>query len=108
MRFLIEVIDSKSRSGTSDEIAAIDEFNEMLQDKGHWIIAVGIDDPAKSIVIDNRADSGLVTHGPVNDTTEYMAGFWLISADSLEQAQELARLGSKACNRKVEVRPLIG
>ncbi|NBR65479.1 MAG: hypothetical protein EBT65_06040 [Actinobacteria bacterium] len=62
MRFLIEVIDSKSRSGTS----------------------------------------------PVNDTTEYMAGFWLISADSLEQAQELARLGSKACNRKVEVRPLIG
>ncbi|NBR65354.1 MAG: hypothetical protein EBT65_05380 [Actinobacteria bacterium] len=108
MRFLIEVIDSKSRSGTSDEIAAIDEFNEMLQDKGHWIIAVGIDDPAKSIVIDNRFDAGIESFGPVNDTEEYMAGFWLINADSLEQAQELARLGSKACNRKVEVRPLIG
>jgi hypothetical protein len=37
-----------------------------------------------------------------------MAGFWLIKADSAEQAQELATLGSKACNRKVEVRPILG
>jgi hypothetical protein len=108
MRFLLKVIDSKSRSGTSDEMVAIDEFNDLLQARGHWIIAVGIDDPEKSIVIDNRGDNGLVTHGPVNDTTEYVAGFWLIKADSVEQAQELAILGSKACNRKVEVRPILG
>ena len=108
MRFLLKVIDSKSRSGTSDEMAAIDEFNDMLQANGHWIVAVGIDDPAKSVVIDNRADAGLVTHGPVNDTNEFMAGFWLIKADSAEQAQGLATLGSKACNRKVEVRPILG
>lgn len=89
-------------------MSAIDAFNDMLQANGHWIVAVGIDDPAKSVVIDNRLDSGIKSNGPVNDTEEYMAGFWLIKADSPEQAQELATLGSKACNRKVEVRPILG
>jgi hypothetical protein len=37
-----------------------------------------------------------------------MSGFWIIQADSLEQAQALAAEGSKACNRKVELRPFLG
>ncbi len=37
-----------------------------------------------------------------------MSGFWIIQADSLEQAKSLAAEGSKACNRKVELRPFLG
>jgi hypothetical protein len=37
-----------------------------------------------------------------------MAGLWIIDAQSMEQAQELAFEGSRACNRKVEVRLLHG
>jgi hypothetical protein len=48
-----------------------------------------------------------VTAGPVNDVVEYQSGFWLIKADSREAAEELAAEGSKACNRKVEVRALL-
>lgn len=108
MRFIIAVIDSKSRSASGDEMAAIDEFNDKLQANGHWIQACGIDDPEKAIVIDNRLDAGLVSEGPLYNNEEYMAGFWLIKADSMEQARELATEGSKACNRKVEVRPILG
>jgi hypothetical protein len=108
MRFLIKVMDSKSNSGSSDEMVAIDAFNDMLQANGHFILAVGIEDPAQSVVIDNRSDAGLISNGPVNNTEEYMAGFWIIKADSVEQAKELASQGSKACNRKVEVRTLHG
>lgn len=108
MRFLIKVIDSKSNSGSADEMVAIDAFNDMLQANGHFILAVGIEDPAQSVVIDNRSDAGLISNGPVNNTEEYMAGFWIIKADSVEQAKELASQGSKACNRKVEVRPILG
>jgi hypothetical protein len=49
----------------------------------------------------------LITDGPLLDSDEYMSGFWLINAKSIEQAKELAVAGSKACNRKVEVRPLL-
>ena len=108
MRFLLKVIDSKSNSGSADEMVAIDAFNDMLQANGHFILAVGIEDPAQSVVIDNRSDAGLVSNGPVNNTEEYMAGFWIIKADSVEQAKELASQGSRACNRKVEVRTLHG
>jgi len=37
-----------------------------------------------------------------------MAGFWLINAESVEVAKALAADGSKACNRKDEVRALHG
>ena len=108
MRFIIAVIDSKSRSASGDEMAAIDEFNDKLQANGHWILACGVDDPKQAVVLDNRLDAGLITDGPLYDHDEYMAGFWLINAESIEQAKELAAEGSKACNRKVEVRPLLG
>jgi hypothetical protein len=108
MRFLIAVIDSKSRSASGDEMAAIDEFNDKLQANGHWILACGVDDPKIAVVLDNRLDAGLVTNGPLHDNDEFMAGFWLINAGSMDQAKELAAEGSKACNRKVEVRPILG
>ena len=108
MRFLLAVIDSRSNSGTSDEMVAIDEFNDMLEANGHWIIACGIDGPENSVVIDNREDASLVHMGPQTDSKEFMSGFWLIKADDRAQAEALAAAGSKACNRKVEVRTLHG
>jgi hypothetical protein len=39
---------------------------------------------------------------------ENYSGFWLIQAADLESAQTLALEGSMACNRKVELRPLLG
>jgi len=108
MRFIISVIDSKTGSATGDEIAAIDEFNDMLQANGHFILACGIDDPENATIIDNRSDSNLVSNGPLYNNVEYMAGFWLIHAANIDEAKELASKGSKACNRKVEVRALHG
>lgn len=108
MRFIIAVIDSKSRSASGDEMAAIDEFNDKLQANGHWILACGIDDPEQAVVIDNRDDAGLRSAGPLYNNEEYMAGFWIINAENMEEATALATEGSKACNRKVEVRPILG
>jgi hypothetical protein len=108
MRFLIAVIDDRSNSANSNEMVAIDEFNDHLQANGLMIMACGIEDPSQSKLIDNRADAGLSSTGPLIDTKEFMAGFWLINAGSEEQAEELAAWGSKACNRKVELRKLHG
>jgi hypothetical protein len=71
-------------------------------------MACGIEDPSSASVLDNRAAAGIFTSGPLHDTTEFMSGFWIISAESEEEAKELAAWGSKACNRKVELRKLHG
>ena len=86
---------------------AIDAFNQMLEDNAHWITAGGIHAGAKATVVDNRNDLNQVTPGSLYNESEHYSGFWLINAESEEQAIELAKLGSKACNRKVEVRPYL-
>jgi hypothetical protein len=46
--------------------------------------------------------------GPFLESKEYLAGFWIIEAPDLDVALKLAAEGSKACNRKIEVRPFQG
>jgi len=48
-----------------------------------------------------------VTDGPFSETKEVIGGFWVIDAPDLDVALKLAAEGSKACNRKVEVRPFL-
>jgi len=108
MQFLINVLDNNTGTATGNEIAEIDAFNEMLQNNGHWIYANGLTDPSNAVRIDNRSDKNEVLDGPLYNEETYVSGFWIIKADSKEQALELAKLGSKACNRRVELRPMHG
>ena len=108
MKFIIFVIDDLSNSGTAAEMTAIDEFNDGLRANGQWIFAGGLSAPSNGNVIDNRAGAGIETGKPLFDAKENFSGFWLIQAESIEVARTLAFAGSKACNRKVELRPLLG
>jgi hypothetical protein len=108
MQYMVSVIDDKTNSGTSDEMAAIDAFNDRLQAEGHWVFAGGLASPSAATVIDNRGGEALFTDGPFLESKEYLAGFWIIEAPDLDLALKLATEGSKACNRKVEVRPFLG
>jgi hypothetical protein len=107
MQYLFSVIDDTAGLATSDEMAAIDVFNDRLQEEGHWVFAGGLGTTDSATVIDNRGDEALITDGPFVETKEYLAGFWIIEAADLDVALKLAAEGSKACNRKVEVRPFL-
>jgi len=108
MKFSIFVIDDRSNSGTSEEMTAINAFNDELRARGQWIFAGGLADPSTATVIDNRSGAGLETGAPLFGAKENFSGFWLIEAENHETAKKLAFEGSKACNRKVELRPLLG
>lgn len=108
MKFLVSVIHDKSDLATGDEMAAIDVFNDRLVADGHWVFAGGLTSPSDATVIDNRGGANLITDGPFIESKEYLAGFWIISAPNLDVALKLATEGSKACNRKVEIRPFFG
>lgn len=108
MRFVIFVIDDEVNTAAGNEMASIDSFNQMLKDNDHFIYAAGIAKPAQSKLIDNRADANHITEGSLFENPEFYSGFWLINAESMDHATELAKLGSKACNRKVELRGFLG
>ncbi len=108
MHYLVSVLDDKTNSSTPNEDAAIDVFNERLVAEGHWVFAGGLASPSTATVIDNRGEVAMFTDGPFVETKEWLAGFWVIEAPNLDVALKLAAEGSKACNRRVEVRPFLG
>lgn len=107
MQYLVNVIDDRSESGTAEEAVAIDAFNEKLIAGGNWVFAAGLADPTVSTVIDGRGDEPVFTDGPFVETKEWAAGFWIIEAPDLDVALTLMAEGSKACNRRLEIRPVL-
>ncbi len=107
MQYLFSVIYDQSDLATADEMAAIDVFNDRLQAEGHWVFAGGLGSPSTATVIDNRYGEAVLTDGPFVESKEFLAGFWVIEARDFDIALKLATEGSKACNRKVEVRPFL-
>jgi hypothetical protein len=107
MQYLLSVIHDSVALATPEEMAAIDVFNARIQAEGHWVFAAGLGGPDTATVIDNRGAQAVFTDGPFVESKEYLVGFWIIEAPDLDVAIELAAAGSKACNRKVEVRPVL-
>ena len=107
MQYLVSVITDSTELATAEEHAAIDVFNDRLQAEGHWVFAGGLGGPDTATVIDNRGAEALFTDGPFVETKEFLIGFWIIQAPDLDVALKLAAEGSKACNRKLEVRPFL-
>jgi hypothetical protein len=105
MQYLVSVIHDAAGLATLEEQAAIDVFNDGLKAEGHWVFAGGLGSPSTATVIDNRGGEPLFTDGPFVESKEYIVGFWIIEAPDLDVALKLAAEGSRACNRKVEVRP---
>lgn len=114
MQYLVSVIDDgqalaagDNYSATPEEDAAIDAFNDQLQKDGHWLFAGGLGMTSGATVVDNRGEKPVITDGPFVETKEFLAGFWIIEAADLDVALKLATEASKACNRKIEVRPFL-
>jgi hypothetical protein len=84
----------------------IDNFNSELSRNNQLVMAAGIAGSSHGLLIDNRGTKELVESGSMNGA-EFYSGFWIIDAESERQAQELALKGSRACNRRVELRPFL-
>jgi hypothetical protein len=106
-QYLMSVLFDDTTLATTQETAAIDVFNEQLRTDGHWVFAGGLASPSTATVVDGRYGEPVFTDGPYLESKEHIAGFWIIDAPDLDVALRLAALGSKSCNRRVELRPLL-
>jgi hypothetical protein len=107
-QYLLSVLADTTDLATPEEMAAIDVFNEQLQADGHWVFAGGLGSPGTATVVDGRDGQPVFTDGPYLESKEHIIGFWIIEAPHLDVALRLAGLGSKSCNRRVELRPFLG
>ena len=107
MQYLVSVITDSPDLASDEEMAAIDVFNEQLQTDGYWVFAGGLGGPDLATTVDNRSGEAVVTDGPFVETKEHLIGFWILEVPDLDVALALAVEGSRACNRKVEVRPFL-
>jgi hypothetical protein len=114
MQYLISVIDSgealaagRTESATAKEMADIDVFNDQLQRDGYWVFAGGMGSTESATTIDNRGSETVITDGPYVESKEFIAGFWIVEAPDFDVVLKLGTDASKACNRKIEVRPFL-
>jgi hypothetical protein len=106
-QYVMSVLNDSDDLATDEEMAAIDEFNDDLQAKGQWVFAGGLAAPSTATVVDARAGQPVFTDGPYLESKEHIVGFWIIEAPDLDVALKLAAGGSKSCNRRIELRPVL-
>ncbi|MEJ5918812.1 MULTISPECIES: YciI family protein [unclassified Corynebacterium] len=85
--------------------ARVGQFNQMLQDEGHWVVAGGMASPddAKTIGPD-----GWIVDGPYLNADTFPSGFWIIEAKDEDEAIDLTRQAAAACANHVELRAVAG
>ena len=84
---------------------AVSVFNADLQASGAWVFAGGLHTPDVSTVVRPRGGQVLVTDGPFAESKEQLGGVWVVKAEDLDAALELAKRAAIACQGPVEVRP---
>ena len=95
MRFMMIVKGNKdSEAGVlpSDElIEAMTRYNEEMARDGVLIDLSGLQPSSKGARVKFSGKNRSVIHGPFAETTELVAGYWIIQVNSLEEAIEWAK-----------------
>ena len=81
MHYLLTVIGDTDNPADDSAPGAIDAFNDRLKEEGRWVFAGGLTDPQDATVTDSRGGEPVFTDGPFVESKEYLAGFWVITAD---------------------------
>ena len=90
--------------------AAIEESIEIcheLHAQGKYISASPLQPPNTATCVRRGDGQSLVTDGPYAETKEQLGGYFLIDADSLDEAVAIASRIAGARRGTAEVRPLI-
>lgn len=67
-----------------------DEHLREMSERGELVHAEALGDPRQAKIIRWTATSHPVSDGPYAETTEHLAGLFVIDVDSVERAEEIA------------------
>lgn len=86
---------------------AMAKYNEELVNAGVLLAGEGLQESSKGKRIVFSDAGTRVTDGPLAETKELIAGFWMIQAKSLEEAVEWARRAPLTPGDVIEVRKVL-
>ena len=105
MVHMVEGETAPSEAEMQRSYKAVAEFNTELMEAGTWVFGGGLLPPDTATVVRALGGKVLTTDGPFAEAKEQIGGFWVVTAEDLDAALEIAARGSAACGRPVEVRP---
>lgn len=112
MRYVCLIYNSADTDGTLSPsetdalIAAHFRFDDMLRQNGAMIYADALTQPDQASVLRVRNGKVSLTDGPYVETKEHLAGFYVIEAEDVVQAREIAAAIPSARYGAVEIRPV--
>ena len=113
MQYLLLIYSSEEvwEKKTPDEINAVmaeyGAFTESIVKSGNFKAGEELQPVSAATTVRVRNGKSQVTHGPFAETREQLGGFYLIEADTPEQAIQLAGRIPSAREGCIEVRPIM-
>ena len=111
MRYMLLLyVDDRPEPGTPEADAAFREiaaFHAECRRRGVLVDSDPLQGPEAATTVRIRDGETLATDGPFAETTEWLAGYFVVDCPSLDEALEVAALCPTARTGSVEVRPVI-
>ena len=82
-------------------------FTQSIVQAGHFKAGDALQRTSTATTVRVRGGKTLTTDGPFAETREQLGGYYLIEADSLDEALEWAAKIPAASTGSIEVRPLV-
>lgn len=110
MRFMVLVPgDERTEAGimpTTEELAAMGEYNQQLAEAGVMISGEGLHPTSKAKRVRFADGDASVIDGPFSETKELVAGFWIWECDSMEDAVEWLKKAPFDAGTQIDIRPV--
>ncbi|MFW6193063.1 MAG: YciI family protein [Gemmatimonadota bacterium] len=87
-----------------DDVAAMIEYNEELEEAGVLRALDGLHPPSMGARVSFAEGEPRVTDGPFTEATEVVGGYWIIEVGSKEEAVEWAKRCPASENEVIEIR----
>ena len=113
MKFLLLIYgDAAAEAAMTDDErkAIVDEhigFARHLAGRGAGVIGEALAPPETGRTLRFAGDGMLVTDGPFLEAKEALGGFYVLEADSIEEAAELVRPIPRSPGLVAEIRPIV-
>ena len=108
MQYLLLIYEHERRWNSGYVESELNEYRAFSKDHAKWIKGGNALQPTESAqTVRVRNGQSLTTDGPFAETKEQLGGFYLVEADTREQAAEMAAKIPAARYGCVEVRPIM-
>jgi hypothetical protein len=110
MRYMLLIYIDEQALGEAERAQCYVESAQLAQEihsKGQYLAAAPLHPTSTATSVRVRDGKRLVTDGPFAETREQLGGYFLISANDLDEAIGIAALIPMARKGTVEVRPVI-